>query len=121
MTYKPGGGLLKNHLAPCPYHKERGDCGKENRCPLYMYSEYVVCTTLSPEQIRSVRSWVDGAMKTATDIFIASDEEQEDDIMEYCAECRNVDIEKNGVVCLGSEEYRRRKNCLDIKIKWRKP
>jgi hypothetical protein len=56
-------------------------------------------------------------------IYLASnDDEPIDDFMEYCAECRNVDIIKGGgVVCLGSEGYRKRKGCLDIEIKWRNP
>ncbi|DBA34913.1 TPA_asm: hypothetical protein vir524_00010 [Caudoviricetes sp. vir524] len=55
-------------------------------------------------------------------LYIAADEDENvDDFLEYCAECRNVEIENQSVVCLGSEEYRRRKNCLDIKITWRKP
>ena len=55
-------------------------------------------------------------------IHIAIDDEPVDDIMEYCAECRNVDtIKGGGVVCLGSEKYRKYKGCLDIQIKWRNP
>jgi hypothetical protein len=47
-------------------------------------------------------------------------EDESDDISEYCAECRNVEIYKSGIVCLGSDGYRRRKGCLDIQIKWMK-
>jgi len=48
-------------LAPCPYHDpKKPDCGHGDRCPLLIYSEYVVCTSLSPMQILAVRTWVEG-------------------------------------------------------------
>ena len=55
-------------------------------------------------------------------LYIAADDDEPvDDIMEYCAECRNVDIVKNKVTCLGSEKYRKYKGCLDIRISWKNP
>ena len=58
----------------------------------------------------------------AAQLYIAADEDENvDDILEYCSECRNVDIINRQVTCLGSEEYRRRRNCLDIEITWKKP
>lgn len=60
MTYKPGGGLLKNKIAPCPHHIDRQPCGHEKRCPLLLMNEYVVCTMLSPHDIAFVRAAVVG-------------------------------------------------------------
>ena len=61
MTYKPGGGLLKKHLAPCPYHLPGAQpCGHEKKCPLLPMNEYVVCTMLSPHDIAFVRAAVVG-------------------------------------------------------------
>jgi len=47
-------------LSPCPYHKPGQDCGKTDRCPLYILGDYVICTMLTPIQIYMVRTWVEG-------------------------------------------------------------
>jgi len=44
-----------SQLLPCPHHtQDIPICAYQTKCPLFQYDDYVICSTLTEQQIRKI-------------------------------------------------------------------